>query len=72
MTVQEGIRPIEVFMCSVVRRMGAPRRNVASPAADGASPAAALAASVFSSRVTLLSFSSGYGEGFKWVSQYIK
>jgi GTP-binding protein SAR1 len=45
----EGIRPIEVFMCSVVMRQG----NYID---------------LFSSQLLIF---SGYGEGIRWLSQYV-
>lgn len=49
----EGIRPIEVFMCSVVMRQG-----------------------IFKLRfiyhcLQMLTHALGYGEGFRWISQYV-
>ena len=48
----EGIRPIEVFMCSVVMR-------------QGESPSAGSGTSI------LMHCGVGYGEGFRWISQYV-
>lgn len=52
----EGIRPIEVFMCSVVHRQGELRddRFVAP-----------------NHRTVLIVLCIGYGEGIRWMSQYV-
>jgi GTP-binding protein SAR1 len=48
----EGIRPIEVFMCSVVMRQGRP---TSSPKV------------IFNVNKHI----TGYGEGIRWMSQYV-
>ena len=48
----EGIRPIELFMCSVVMRQGECLFLVRL-------------------RLRLLIVVSGYGEGIRWLSQYV-
>lgn len=50
----DGIRPVEVFMCSVVMRQGLP-----APSCAGR----------FS--LTMLTCLVGYGEGIRWLSQYV-
>jgi GTP-binding protein SAR1 len=47
----EGIRPIEVFMCSVVMRQGKCCSNGSSQ--------------------QITDWNTGYGEGIRWLSQYV-
>jgi GTP-binding protein SAR1 len=54
----EGIRPIEVFMCSVVMRQGEFRR------VWGSRPWFGTIIADFQSFI-------GYGEGIRWLSQYV-
>lgn len=54
----EGIRPIEVFMCSVVMRQGKWRAQQEIPRKS------------WDSTVLTWVF-AGYGEGIRWLSQYV-
>jgi len=60
----EGIRPIEIFMCSVVMRQGECFR-VCSSGGGGKGGRGLIGGGRW------LMCGAGYGEGFRWISQYV-
>lgn len=60
----EGIRPIEIFMCSVVMRQGECFR-VCSSGGGGKGGRRLIGGGRW------LMSGAGYGEGFRWISQYV-
>ncbi len=66
----EGIRPIEVFMCSVVMRQGTFMHSTASCHLETYICVAVQAFFLFFFFL-LTAWGTGYGEGIRWLSQYV-